>query len=59
MEELLSAQAPTIERFILDSATFEEWRRRRNKLRDQQSDPTGIRASRKIDPCGVASMFCA
>lgn len=38
MEELLSAQAPTIERFILDSATFEEWRRRRNKLRDQQSD---------------------
>ena|SRR5947208_1100444 len=38
VEELLSAQAPTIERFILDSATFEEWRRRRNKLRDQQSD---------------------
>ena len=38
VEELLIAQAPTIERFILDSATFEDWRRRRAKLRDSMRD---------------------
>ena len=36
LEELLRVQAPTIGRFILDSVTFGEWRRYRNKLRNQR-----------------------
>ena len=34
-EDLLRSQAPGIERVVIDTATFQEWRRRRDKLLTQ------------------------
>jgi len=34
-EDLLRSQAPGIDRVIIDNLTFDEWRRRRGKFRDQ------------------------